>query len=303
MSNRLLGVLLFAFVVSASASFLLYRLLVGRLANPSNTPTPKLVVASHTLSIGTLVKQEDLKLVDWKGSIPSRALSVPGEIEGRGVLSNIFEGEPILEDRLAPKGAGAGLAATIPVGMRAVAVRVNEVVGIAGFATPGMRVDILIMGSSPNMPHQLGTLSRTLLQNIQVLSAGQEIQKTNEGKPMPVQVVNLLVSPEQAEILSLASNEARIQLVLRNPLDTQETKTNGAAMAQLFGGTPTGLPNQEAQPPRVAPKVRTPAPVPQKKEENPQLVVEIIHGSRRAIAKFDDDSKKEPVAAEDGAKK
>ena len=146
---------------------------------------------------------------------------------GRGVVANIYEGEPILEDRLASRGAGAGMAATIPMGMRAVAVRVNDIVGIAGFATPGMRVDILIMGTTPSIPQQLGTLSRTLLQNIEILSAGQEIQKNNEGKPMPVQVVNLLVSPEQAEIISLASNDARIQLILRNPLDTKETKTSG----------------------------------------------------------------------------
>jgi pilus assembly protein CpaB len=297
MSNRLLGVLLFAFVVSATASFFVYKLLEGKLGRQPEAPGTKLIVAARPLPIGTLLKPEDLKVADWRGAVPARALNVQEEMVGRGVTANIFEGEPILEDRLALKGAGAGMAATIPIGMRAVAVRVNEVVGVSGFATPGMRVDILLMGVAPNMPQQLGTVSRTLLQNIEILSAGQVIQKDNEGKPMPVPVVNLLVTPEQAEILSLASNNARIQLVLRNPLDTKETQTNGAAMAQLFGGAVPGLAKGTA-PPGPAPKPRMTAPpnyalpAPKKKETPPPLIVEVLHGSKRATAKFEDDSKK-----------
>jgi pilus assembly protein CpaB len=190
-----------------------------------------------------------------------------------------------------------------------VAVRVNDIVGIAGFATPGMRVDILIMGTTPSIPQQLGTLSRTLLQNIEILSAGQEIQKNNEGKPIPVQVVNLLVSPEQAEIISLASNDARIQLILRNPLDTKETKTSGTAMAQLFGGAVPGLAKGTAPAgPAAKPRLTAPPsyvmPVARKKEEAPPLIVEIIHGSRKVTAKFEDESKKaNSVAVEAEGKK
>ena len=126
----------------------------------------------------------------------------------------------MLESRLAPKGAGGGLAAMIPAGMRAVAMRVNEVVGVAGFVVPGMRVDILISGSPPNSKNaDLGSLTKTLLQNIEVLSAGQDFKKDAEGKPISVQVVNVLVTPEQAEQLSLAASQTTIQLVLRNPLD------------------------------------------------------------------------------------
>ena len=107
----------------------------------------------------------------------------------------------------------------IPPGMRAVPVRVNEVVGVAGFVVPGMRIDVLISGSRPNGDQNLGTITRTLLQNLEVLSAGTDFKKDPEGKPVQVQVVNLLVTPEQAELLSLASAQTQIQLVLRNPLD------------------------------------------------------------------------------------
>jgi pilus assembly protein CpaB len=156
------------------------------------------------------------------------------DVIGRGVVSTIYQNEPILNTRLAAKGAGAGLAATIPLGKRAVALRVDEVVGLAGFVLPGMRVDVLVAGHPPGDQNHLGTLSRTVLQDIEVLSAGQKIEKTADGKPETAQVVNLLVTPDQAEVLNLASIETRVQLVLRNPLDTQEEKTHGTSVAALF---------------------------------------------------------------------
>ena len=121
--------------------------------------------------------------------------------------------------------------------MRAIAVRVDQVVGVAGFVLPGMRVDVLVSGVPPNATGGGGnnnTQVRTILQNIEVLSAGTDIQKDAEGKPQQVQVVNLLVTPEQAQILALASNETRIQLVLRNPLDTKMAPVQGTAMTNLF---------------------------------------------------------------------
>jgi pilus assembly protein CpaB len=199
-------------------------------------------------------------------------------------MAAIYEGEPVLENRLAPKGAGAGLAATIPAGMRAFAVRVNEVVGVAGFVVPGMRVDILISGNPPGAASNLGMVSRTLLQNIEVLSAGQNFQKDAEGKPVQVQVVNLLVTPEQAEILSLASNETRLQLVLRNPLDTQTSKTTGIALSSLYGAAvkpPEAAPRPRPVMARVklAPTVEPPRPA-------GPVMVEVINGAKRSEAKF-----------------
>src|SRR5438552_10299836 len=185
MNKRLLSVLAFAFVVALGASLVLYRLISTKLLASAKQPTAQLVVANRNLEIGTLIKDADLKTMEWSGTAPKGAVLNPTDLVGRGVIANIYEGEPILETRLATKGAGAGMAATIPPGMRAVAVRVNEVVGVAGFVVPGMRVDVLIAGNPPGTNNAgLGTLTKTLLQNIEVLSAGQNIQKDTEGKPV-----------------------------------------------------------------------------------------------------------------------
>jgi len=175
--------------------------------------------------------------VQIMGEVPKNAILDQKNAIGRGVTSSLYKGEPLLDDRLAPMGSGGGLAATIKDGMRAIAVRVDQVVGVAGFVLPGMRVDVLIAGVPPTNEGASGnnnTQVRTVLQNIEVLSAGVNIQKDAEGKPQQVQVVNLLVTPEQAQVLALASNETRIQLVLRNPLDTKVAPVQGTAMTNLF---------------------------------------------------------------------
>jgi pilus assembly protein CpaB len=288
MNKRFLSVLVFGLVVSAVASFVLYRLIAARIVATSKTATTPVVVAARTLDLGTLIKDSDVKLVDWSGPVPAGAISKPEDVIGRGVMSSIYQGEPTIESRLAIKGAGAGLAATIPSGMRAVAISVNEVVGVAGFVVPGMRVDVLVSGNPPGAAAAAtGTQTRTVLQNMQVLSAGQNIQKDAEGKPVLVQVVNLLVTPDQAETLSLASHEARIQLVLRNPLDNQIAKTSGTAFATLFGG--------EVKPAAVhVAQARRPDPVPVKPAVEtkpevkiaPPIIVEVLHGSSKAETKF-----------------
>src|SRR5207248_6137150 len=163
----------------------------GRAALPSNT----LVIAVHDLQVGALIHDSDVKQVSWAGSLPVQVIPKVQDAVGRGVIATIYQNEPIVSERLAAKGAGAGLAATIPLGKRAVALRVDEVVGLAGFVSPGMRVDVLVAGNPPGGdPNHLGTLSRTVLQNIEVLSAGQKIEKTADGKPETAQVVNLLVT-------------------------------------------------------------------------------------------------------------
>ncbi len=287
MNRRFMIVFAFALAVSAAASFFLYRLIVQRLSARAETVSTQVVAATRDLVIGTLVADADVTLMDWKGQIPPRTIVKKEDVVGRGVIATIYAGEPVFDTRLAPKGAGAGLAATIPVGKRAVAVRVNEIIGVAGFATPGMRVDVVALGQAPNTSIQLGTLSKTLLQNIEVLSAGQQIEKDAQGKPVSVQVVNLLVTPDEAEIISLASNNARIQLVLRNPLDTEEAKTKGTAMAKIFA--------MQAAPAKPVPGARrttqpAPAPVPvaAPKREPVVIVVEVLNGSQRTQTKFDE---------------
>jgi pilus assembly protein CpaB len=300
MNKRLIGVVVFALVIAGAASLLLFKLLAKRFDAQAQPAGGKVVVASRNLEIGTMIKPPDIKLVDWSGTPPPGSSRRLEDALERGVISTVYSGEPILDSRLAGRGAGAGMAAIIPVGMRAVAVRVNDVVGVAGFVTPGMRVDVLIMGNPPNAQSQVnGTLSRTLLQNIEILSAGQQIQKDAEGKPVSVPVVNMLVTPEQAEILSLASNEARIQLVLRNPLDKDQVKTPGTAMARLFTGdvapvvrqpAPKPVPRVVALKPIV--KMDPPPPAPEPEKVKPPLIVEVIHGSkagtRKAESKFEE---------------
>ncbi len=298
MKKRLVIVIVFALVISAASSAVLYRLISTQLAANRETSSTKILVAARNLGSGELIKEVDVKVADWNGPLLAGSLMKPEDAIGRGVVEAIYLGEPVVETRMAARGAGAGLAAIIPSGMRAVAVRVNDVVGVSGFATAGSRVDILIAGNPPGSTAS-GTVTKTLLQNIEILSAGQNIQKDAEGKPVTVPVVNLLVNPEQAEMLSLASNEARIQLILRNPTDKEETKPPGTAMAYLFrGGAPPppsnsnaggGQQNRRAAPPPPPPPVEAPkvAPPP------PPIIVEVFHGVRKSESKFKSDEEKQ----------
>ena len=235
MNRRLLLILISALISGASASYLVYRL-AGSASGPAPSPTAQVVVATRDLQIGTLIGPSDVRMGPWAGTLPKGALPKLDAAVARGAIAKLYEGEPVIADRLAAPGSGGGLAAIIPPGMRASAVRVNDVVGLAGFVTAGMRVDVLMSGIAPGGNPGEGPRVNTLLQNIQVLSAGENLQKDSEGKPHPVQVVNLLVTPEQAEKLTLAGNQTQIQLVLRNPLDTQTASPPGARMSELFGG-------------------------------------------------------------------
>ncbi len=295
MKQRLIIVFVFALVVSAVASILLYRVIASQMSvAKAAKPPDQVLVAARSLAIGDLIKDGDVKIADWGGTIPQGALLKPEDAIGRGVVEPIYEGEPILDSRVAAKGAGAGLAAIIPPGMRAVAVRVNDIAGVAGFVTPGMHVDILIAGTPPTATASgLGTQSKTLLQNMQVLSAGQDIQKDNEGKPANVGVVNLLATPEQAEVLSLASNEMRLQMVLRNPTDVEKPKTQSTAVQYLFTGV-DGMPGPQAPKLPAPAKRAAPPPAPVLVAEKPKvdapkplpITVEVISGSRKMEATF-----------------
>jgi pilus assembly protein CpaB len=237
MNRRLLTILLIAFVIAGFCAWLVYHLVGGRLAASRPVATAQLVAAAKDIPLGAVITKADLTTITIDGTAPKGTILKMDDAVGRGVISEIFQGEPILESRLAGIGSGGGLAPTIPQGMRACAVRVDEVVGVAGFVIPGSRVDVLVSGTPPGGNGVQGIETQTLLQNIQVLSAGQDIAKDAEGKPQQVQVVNLLVTPEQAETLSLASNSLKIQLVLRNPLDTQMAKVPPTAMSNIFVST------------------------------------------------------------------
>lgn len=271
MNRRLTSILLTAFLLAAGCSYLVYRLVVGRLAAGAPAKTTRVIAANADIKLGSVLRDADLTTVEMAGTLPKGVIVKREDAVGRGVISDLHQGEPILDSRLAAAGSGGGLAATIPQGMRACAVKVDDVVGVAGFATPGMRVDVLISGVPPGATNTEPQVA-TLLQNIEVLSAGTDIQKDAEGKPKPVQVVNLLVTPEQAESLSLASNQTKIQLVLRNPLDTKIAEPPGIAMANLFGDRnapprPSGVRRTEPKPSRV-------------------YVIQVFNGSKKTEQKF-----------------
>lgn len=278
MNRRLLTILLIAFVIAGGCSWLVYRLVGVRVAASKPTATTQLVAAGKDIPLGAVITKADLTTITIEGGPPKGAVLKVDDAVGRGVISEIYQGEPILESRLAGVGSGGGLAPTIPEGMRACAVRVDEVVGVAGFVIPGMRVDVLVSGTPPGQNNgNQGVETQTLLQNIEVLSAGTDITKDAEGKPQQVQVVNLLVTPEQAETLSLASNSLKIQLVLRNPLDTQITKVPPTAMINLFSSTAPAPNASAAAPHRIAAR-RKPAPK--------TFTMTISNGSKTTEEKF-----------------
>jgi pilus assembly protein CpaB len=237
------------------------------------------VVATHPMAVGTLVTKDDLKLVAWPAKSP-----VPGSFSevdkavNRGVIVAISENEPLTEAKLAPIGSGAGLPPTITEGMRAISVKVNEVIGVAGFVIPGTRVDVLVTLRTPDKGNVSET--RVVLSNVQVLTAGTRYDQeraTKEGKPIPTSVVTLLLTPEDAEKITLASEEGRIMLALRNPLDTAPTKTTGTRMAALLG-EPSAPPVKRVEGGRTIVKA-APAPV----APAPKIyTVETIRAAKRA---------------------
>lgn len=276
MNRRVLTILLLAFVIASACALLVYRVIGNRLAASKPVPSSSVVAAAADIKIGSILTPANLTTIQIMGSLPKGAILKTTDAIGRGVVSDLYQGEPILDSRLAAPGSGGGLAATIPTGMRAIAVKVDDVVGVAGFVTPGMRVDVLISGTPPGKQSDAseGTEARTILQNIQVLSAGTDIQKDAEGKAKPVQVVSLLVTPEQAETMSLASNQGvKIQLVLRNPLDTKTDQVPGTAMTNLFAG------------PSVAKKPGT-GPARVRRAASDSFTIEVINGSKTSQEKF-----------------
>ncbi|HEY1902851.1 MAG TPA: Flp pilus assembly protein CpaB [Terracidiphilus sp.] len=279
MNKRLLTILLLAFVIAGACAFLVFRV-VGNRLGASRPSTTRVVAAAADIKLGTILAANNLTTVDFAGAVPKGAILKPENAIGRGAISDIYQGEPILENRLAPVGSGGGLASTIPTGMRAIAVKVDDIVGVAGFATPGMHVDVLGSGvppggnSSSNNRQDLGTMVKTILQNIEVLSAGVNIQKDAEGKPQQVQVVNLLVTPEQAETLSLAGSGVKIQLVLRNPLDTKTQDVPVTAMGNIFADQVIAPPTHAV---RTVRRVTAPPS---------HVTVEVINGSKHTEEKF-----------------
>ncbi|OFW17379.1 MAG: Flp pilus assembly protein CpaB [Acidobacteria bacterium RIFCSPLOWO2_12_FULL_66_10] len=233
-------VFVLAITAGGALAFGTYNYVQRLPARTVSIPTRQVVVAAADLDIGTELTREDIRIIDWPANaVPAAAISDPKEVIGRGIVLPLIQNEPILPMKLASKEAGSGLPPAIPPGLRAVSVRVNEVIGVAGYVLPGTRVDVVATVSPSGRSTDM--TSKVILTNVQVLAAGTKIERdTDRNKPMPVSVVTLLVDPEEAERLTLASTEGKIQLALRNPLDKTMPATHGIRPAALFGfGAPT----------------------------------------------------------------
>ena len=237
-----------------------------------------IVVAAEPLKIGERLDASKVRTIQWpSGSRPAGMFSDISEVANRAVITNLAENEPILADNLASSDSGAGLSATIPEGMRAVSVPVNDVVGVAGFVTPGTMVDVLVTGNTIGSGG--GTsVTRTILENIRVLAAGQKMDQDREGKPEPVPVITLLVTPEDAAKLTMASTEGKIQLALRNTVDTKATNPAPVLQSSLFAGGAPAAPAAAPSPEKHA--------VMHKDAPPPPYSVEVITGDKHEVKNF-----------------
>jgi pilus assembly protein CpaB len=269
--NRLVLGLVGAIAVAFFISTFVYRQF-QRATGSKPIVMQHIVVAAVPMQLGTRLDANNLRLMPWPASEPVAGMFTHIEdCANRALITPVAENEPIIENKLSPKEAGAGLPATIPEGMRALSVAVNEVVGVAGFVIPGTMVDVLVTGSIVGSRDQ-NNITRTILENVRVLAAGQKIEQDREGKPQTVPVITLLVTPADAAKLAMASTEGKIQLALRNTIDTKMVNPPPVLQAALFAGI-------EPLPRRVAPgKPAPPPPVP--------YSVEIITGTKRENKSF-----------------
>lgn len=290
-----LGVsLLFALVVTS----VFYQAINKGPATPAKSAEASdqkdLVVAVKALALGTTIKSADVKLTKVPADqFPKNGFSKVEEVLDRPIVSNILQDEAILEGRLAQRGAG-GLSPLVPEGMRAVAVRVTDDTAVSGFVQPGMHVDVLVTGRPPNGGD---VITRTVLQNVLVLTAGTQIQADARGQAVQAPTVTVVVSPEDAEILTLAGNEGRIKLVLRNGADTKETSTPGTNMSHLYRGvrgksvfgSGGGSSEDDSERPRVRVRRAEPAPAavaalpPPPPPQAPPDQIVMIRGDKRSV--------------------
>ena len=259
--NRTLIVLLVAISVASTASYFMYRAVSSIPVREVEVKSYYVAVATKQLPVGSMVGPSDVKLVAWPASSPvAGGYTKVEEVVNRGLIASVVENEPLTATKLASAEAGAGLPPTIAAGMRAISVKVNEVIGVAGFVVPGTRVDVVV-----TIGKQDESVSRVIVSNAQVLTAGTKYDQdqAKDGKPMPTTVVTLLVTPSDAERIALASTEGSIMLALRNPLDAVPTDTKGTRLTSLMGAPePAPVIRVAKGVPRAIPPPPPPTPVP-----------------------------------------
>jgi pilus assembly protein CpaB len=279
-TTRWVVVLIVALAAASVASYAVFRVVQQLPAREVEVKSVEVVVAARAIPVGTLITKDHVKTVAWpaRAPVPGAFTSVDVVVD-RGAIVAIAENEPVTESKVAPVGTGAGLPPTIPEGMRAISVKTNEVVGVAGFVVPGTRVDVLAtVRRAGSQGHE--SMSRVVLSNVQVLTAGTRFDQEKsqkDGKPIQTSVVTLLVTPPDAEKVALAAEEGQIMLTLRNPLDVQPSETEGIRMAGLM---------RDPAPPPVERKVEgrrvvTPARPPEPPQAPKPYTVEAIRAAKR----------------------
>ena len=279
-TSRTVVVVFTAVVVAALASFGVYRAIQRMPIREVEVRSLHQVVAAHDLAMGTMVTKDDVKLVAWPASSPvNKGFTTIDSVLNRGLIAAVLANEPLSESKVAPLEAGAGLPPSITEGMRAVSVKVNEVIGVAGFVVPGTHVDVMVTLKQQDGARD--SMSRVVVSDVQVLTAGTRYdqEKARDGQPIQTSVVTLLVTPPDAERIALAASEGTIMLTLRNPMDRAPTETLGIRTAALFGQPPAPAPviktSREGR--RVA--VQPPAPTPVAAKI---YTVETIRAAKRA---------------------
>ena len=267
-------------VISATvASASVYRAVTRAPVRTAPVTHNYVIVASRALPLGAKVGSGDVMRVEWPaGTSLTGAFTREEDVVGRGVITPIGEHDPMTQAKLAPREAGAGLAPTIPPGMRAISVRVNEVIGVAGFAGQGAHVDVLATVRKPG-----GAVSRLLVSNVPVLMTGTRAEQ-QQGRDEKPSVVTLMVTPAQAERIALASAEGNITLMLRNPLDQTQADTPGAELAALIGdrtARPAPAPTTGITPARVNAVARLATPAPAAAPAVPVYTYEAIRAGKR----------------------
>jgi pilus assembly protein CpaB len=274
--NRLLMIGVLALALGALVSYSVYRNLKSKTAVDTGAGT-EVVVAARDLQVGEKIQENDVKSVRIPtDAVPPNVFHLKTSAVGRGVILPIAKGEFILPTKVAGENAGSGLPALIPPGMRAVSVRVNEIVAVAGFVLPGTRVDVLLTGNPTGANEQQTT---TVLENVAVIATGQRLEHNSAGDPQTAPVITLLVSPDDAQKLTLASSQGHIQLSLRNPLDTKQTDVAALRSSSLYKGelpppTPVSTRPRPKKPITVAPPLPT------------TYTVEVIRGNKKEETKF-----------------
>lgn len=277
-------VLVCSLLAATAATTVIYRVVAGRPARAVPVATRPVVVAARPLPLGTRLSEADVHVVQWPDqSVVDGSVTRVEEVLDRGLLSAVLANEPITASRLAAREAGAGLPPTIPEGWRAISVKVNEVIGVAGFILPGHWVDVIVALRGAGA--QETPVSRVVVSGVQVLAAGTryDASEMRDGAPVPASVVTLLVTPTDSERIALAATEGQITLTLRNPLDTAPTTTAGVRLSALVREAHVAAPDPPP-PPRRTPRavVRVADAVPAADLRARAYTVETIRAARRA---------------------